>query len=183
MLVARYYTRFHLRNSSQLNFRFLRHRTFDGDVDTIDDLLSDPERAPCSFPLVTSWFSNKLHSSGLSKDAADDNKKGRRGQRLRIAFCHTILVATQTKIKKWSFCDMRDFDCSNSEARNWKQVFRWIVSIVFYIFVYYFLYSIPSIPLFFSFVNFELSRATLEYRINHANKFLLENSYFQMFQI
>ena len=46
MLVARYYILFHPRNfSQQLNLKFLRHRTFDGDVDTIDDLLSDFERA------------------------------------------------------------------------------------------------------------------------------------------
>lgn len=46
VLVARYYIRFHPRNSCcQLNFKFLRHPTFDGDVDTIDDLLSHSESA------------------------------------------------------------------------------------------------------------------------------------------
>lgn len=74
VLVARYYIRFHPRNSCcQRNFKFLRHPTFDEDVDTIDDLLSRSESA--LFFFVASRFSNKLHSIGLSKDTQDDNKE------------------------------------------------------------------------------------------------------------
>lgn len=52
VLVARYYIRFHPRNSCcQRNFKFLRHLTFDGDVDTIDDLLSHSESA-----LSSMWY-------------------------------------------------------------------------------------------------------------------------------
>lgn len=104
VLVARYYIRFHPRNSCcQRNFKFLRHPTFDGDVDTIDDLLSRSESALSSLwhhdfqTNFTRLIYQKIHRTII--------KKRKKGQRLRI-FIFYRRLHTDTDLKERSFSPM-----------------------------------------------------------------------------
>lgn len=104
VLVARYYIRFHPRNSCcQRNFKFLRHPTFDGDVDTIDDLLSRSESALSSLwhhdfqTNFTRLIYQKIHRTII--------KKRKKGRRLRISIFYRRLH-TDTNLKERSFSPM-----------------------------------------------------------------------------